>query len=520
MRRGELCFGRAVVVAAFACFLCFVAVWGAERDASFTAALESINVGELKGHVDYLADDALEGREAGKQGGREAGDYLGERLTELGMRGAGVDGGFFQPFGTDFRNVLAIVEGGDPDLSGEYVVVGAHYDHLGYGTKKTSRGPVGQIHNGADDNASGTSALLELAEAVTMLPHPPRRSIVLAFWDAEEKGMLGSKHWASQPLPPTERVVALVNVDMVGRLRDERLNVFGTRSGYGWRRLVSGSNEDADLKLDFNWDMKRNGDHWPFFDRSIPSLMLHTGVHEEYHRPSDDAHTINAEGMRRAARLLFALVYDLGNADKIPAFRPAATEEKESTRRVLADHEPEFPERLGVHFEAEQPPGPGVYIIRVTAGSAADSAGLRAGDRVIECSGRPIGTGDELRWAVTSASNPVSIVVRRSDDQPRVELTGHLPGNPMRLGITWSVDDAEPGTVILNRVVAGSPAAEAGLEPGDHVYQIAGRDFSDESEFAELAKTLAAPVKLLVERDGRLRTVEIRLDSGRLERAA
>jgi len=520
MRRGETFFGRAVVVAAFACFACFVAVPGAERDASFTAALESIHLEELKGHVDYLADDALEGRAAGSKGGREAGDYVARKLTELGMCGAGTGGEFFQPFGNDFRNVLALVEGSDPDLRGEYVVVGAHYDHIGYGAKKTSRGAVGEIHNGADDNASGTSALLELAEALTKLPHPPRRSILLAFWDAEEKGMLGSKHWVGQPLSPGQRVVALVNVDMVGRLRDGGLKVFGTRTGYGWRRLVSGSNEDAAVKLDFNWDMKRNGDHWPFFDRKIPSLMLHTGVHEEYHRPGDDAHLINAEGMRGAARLLFALAYDLANADKVPTFRPAGTEEKESTRRVLADHEPELPERLGVHWEKEQPPGPGVYVTRVTAGSPADSAGLRAGDRVVECAGRPIRTGDELRWAVTSATNPVSIVVRRSDEEPRLELTGHLEGNPMRLGITWRVDDAEPGTVILSRVVAGSPAAAAGLQPGDHVYQIGGRKFADETEFAELAKTLPSPLKVLVERDGRLRSVEIDLGSRPLERAA
>lgn len=520
MRRGELLFGRAVAVAAFACFSCSVAVVGAERDASFTAALESIHREELKGHVDYLADDALEGRAAGSRGGREAGDYLAQRLAELGTRGAGVDGGFHQPFGSEFRNVLALVEGGDPDLSSEYVLVGAHYDHLGYGTKKTSRGPIGQIHNGADDNASGTSALLELAEALTMLPHPPRRSILLAFWDAEEKGVLGSKHWAGQPLSPAERVVALVNVDMVGRLRDDRLIVYGTRSGYGWRRLISGCNEDPALCLEFNWDMKRNGDHWPFFERNIPSLMLHTGVHEEYHRPSDDAHTINVEGMRRVARLLFALVYDLANADEIPTFRPAATDEKESTRRVLADHEPELPERLGVQWEKQQPPGPGIRVTQVAVGSPADSAGLEAGDRIVECAGRPIRTSDELRWAVTSASNPVSIVVYRSGDQPRLALTGHLEGNPMRLGFTWRVDLAEPGTVILSRVVAGSPAAEAGLEPGDHVCRIGGRDFADEAEFAELAKTLPAPLKVLVERDGRLRTVELHLEPRAFERAA
>ncbi|MFH1923728.1 MAG: M28 family peptidase [Planctomycetota bacterium] len=491
-----------------------------ERGASFTAALESIHSEELKAHVDYLADDALEGREAGSRANREAGEYLANRFQEIGLIGAGVDGGCFQPFDPNFRNVLGLLPGADPELKQQYVVVGAHYDHLGYGTQRNGLGQVDQIHNGADDNASGTSALLELAEAFSLLVEPPKRSVLFALWDAEEKGLLGSKHWTEHPTLALDRVVVVLNLDMVGRLRDDRLSVYGSRTAHGWRRLLSENNEDPGLNLDFPWELKPNGDHWPFDGRGIPALMAHTGMHDEYHRPSDDAPLINVEGMRRVARFLFGMTYDLANRDATPNYREAARRERECTGPERTGENLPQPERLGIRWEEQQPPGLGILIAQVTAGSPADKAGLLSGDRVLELAGRPLKTGDDLTWAVAAAENPVSIRVQRPGREQPLELTCQFEGDPVQLGITWRVDDAEPGAVVLTRVVPGSPAARAGLKRGDYVYQIAGRDFADEAEFAQLAKTLPAPLKLLVERNGRLRTVEIRLEPEPLERAA
>ena len=158
-----------------------------------------------------------------------------------------------------------ILPGSDPKFRDQVIVVGAHYDHVGYGGR-LSLGPSGYIHPGADDNASGTAAVLELAKAFTVLSAAPKRSIVFAAWDAEEKGLLGSKYWVAHPTLPLEHVVAAVNLDMIGRLRDEHLIVFGVRSGYGWRRLLSSQNVDAGLQLDFSWSLKPNADHYPFFD--------------------------------------------------------------------------------------------------------------------------------------------------------------------------------------------------------------------------------------------------------------
>jgi hypothetical protein len=405
-----------------------------EKNSAYLSALESITTQTLKQHVDYLADDALEGREAGTRGGRTAGDYVRARFQQYQLSAAGADGDYFQPFAPNFRNVLGLLRGSDPKLQDQVIVVGAHYDHIGYGTRRNSRGPIGQIHNGADDNASGASGLLELAEAFSMLPEPPKRSILFAAWDAEEKGLLGTRHWLARPTVPREHVVFALNMDMIGRLRNDELTVFGSRTGYGLRRLICRHNPD--LKLSFSWSLRPNADHWSFFEQDIPVLMLHTGLHDQYHAPGDDAELINNAGIRRVARLAFETIHDLANRAEPPRFRPAGRYETPERQRQLAN--------------------------------------------------RPV----------------------------------QLNGKPLRVGITWRVDEAAPGTVILTHVVAGSPAALAGLHGGDRIYQIAGKAFADDARFAELIKTLPGPLELLVERDGKLRVVVLRFDAKPLERAA
>jgi hypothetical protein len=428
-----------LLAAVVGCGLWAGQIAAAEASAGYHAALDSIDAREMQGVVDYLAQDALEGREAGSRGGWTAGNFIQGWLSKLPLRPAGDSGQVFQPFGQNFRNILVLLEGSDPGLKQQVIVVGAHYDHLGYGTPQNSRGQVGLIHHGADDNASGTTAVLELIQALVRLPEPPRRSVLFVFWDAEEKGLLGSKHWVVHPTIPWERVVLMINLDMVGRLRDQRLTVIGSRSSAGLRKLVSQDNDEG-LSLEFPWLMRPDADYYSFLVRNVPVLMLHTGLHEDYHRPSDVASKINAGGMKRIDRLLLALVCDLASRDARPVFRPACREEK------------------------QQPPG-------------------------------------------EPPAQPAPLV------EPQT-------GKPLRLGITWQQDDAEPGVAILTEVAAGSPAALAGLLPGDRVYQISGRDFSTDAEFAELARTLPGPIKLRVERSGKLRTVELYVDAVPLRRAA
>ncbi|MCA9125393.1 MAG: M20/M25/M40 family metallo-hydrolase, partial [Planctomycetales bacterium] len=182
-----------------------------------------------------------------------------------------------------YRNLLGLIPGGD--LQDEYVLIGAHYDHVGYGTPRNSNGPIGLIHNGADDNASGTAAVLEVIEAMANAQIQPRRSIIVALWDGEEKGLLGSEHWAEQPTIPLDQLKCVINMDMIGRLHSQQLEVSGTRSMAGLRRLVAEANYPGDLTLRFPWKVEENSDHHSFFRRSIPFLMFHTGLHDDYHRP-------------------------------------------------------------------------------------------------------------------------------------------------------------------------------------------------------------------------------------------
>jgi hypothetical protein len=489
----------------------------AERDSSYTLALESITAANLRSHVEFLADDRQEGREAGSRGGRACGDYLAKRFAEHKLEPAGNEG-FFQPFPFRSRNVLGQLRGSDPRLQFEIIVVGAHYDHVGRGTSRNSRGQVGEIHNGADDNASGTAALVELTQAFSLLVTPPRRTVLFVAWDAEEKGLLGSRYWVAHPTVALDNVVFTANMDMIGRMRDDTVLVLGTRSGMGLRRLAAEHNEG--LTMLFNWTTGPNADYWPLFDRRVPYLLLHTGRHDQYHTQDDDARLINPAGIRRLARFMFATIYDVANAERTPTFRAAARHENEAMRLALDAPQAEPVVRLGVGWREPSATAEGVQLTSVDVGSPAGAARLRPGDRLVEVGGRTIHTGDELRWAVFHAAGPTEMVVRRLGESEPRKITAELPEQPLRVGLAWRVDPAAPGTVVLTRVAPGSPAAEAGLRAGDYVYQIAGKDFADEREFAERLERANGSFELLIDRQGRLETIVVHFDAPPVKRAA
>jgi hypothetical protein len=473
------------------------------------AAINSISIPDIRAHIEVLADDSLEGREAGSRGGRAAAAYLAEQLAEFGLKPGGDRDAFTQSFQSgSCRNVLGVIEGSDPVLRHEYVLVGAHYDHVGYGTKRNSRGPWGYVHNGADDNASGVSGALETAQAAMLLDKAPKRSILLAFWDGEEKGMLGSKHWASHPTVPLQRVTMAFNADMIGRLRGETLHVFGTRTAPGLRRWLSENNQSTDLLLDISWEMKANSDHFPLVEGGIPTLMLHTGLHDEWHRPSDDVEKINHEGISATARLLFSLVVDAANRpDRFP-FRSNSRFESPSDQ-VQAEKpvSPRSP-RLGIAWRREDGVQPGVTITNVTPGSAADRAGFQVGERLVEFAGREASDEGRLGITIWAASSPTTAVVERDDGSTR-QISVELDGRPLRFGISWREDAGEPGTVVLTEVVPRSASHLAGLKVGDRIYRVADRDFHDGNELVQLLSSLASPVSVQIERSGQLRSLWI-----------
>ncbi len=499
-----------------------VATWGRAEN-RFHAATLSITAHELHEHLSVLADDAYEGRLAGSRGGRAAANYLASRLSEYGLVPAGEDGTWFQTFNRGYRNILAMLPGSDPELANEVVILGAHYDHVGYGSSKTSNGPTGQIHNGADDNASGVSALLEVMEALQLGQISPRRSILFAFWDGEELGLVGSRHWLAHPTVPRERVQLLLNADMIGWLRGGRLEINGSRSGYGLRRFLSGE-LDEPLQLDFNWNLKANSDHWPFFERQIPVVTFHTGLHDHYHRPTDDVARINQEGLEQVSRYIYEIVVKATNSPQLPEFRRIARRESSRAQRRSEAPAPLLPPRIGIHWRPVVPRSdlqPLVVVVtHVVPRSPASRAGFFVGDQIKTLNGAEITNFQSfhktLRKAKTALTFGVTPAAGSADPQPR-EVVVEPVGPPVRLGISWRDDEAEPGSVFLTRVVDGSPAAVGGMAVHDRIYEVDGQLFANRKQFGEMVRLRLddelPQIKFLVETSGRVHPLTVRLGS-------
>jgi hypothetical protein len=479
--------------------------------------MESISATELNENVAVLADDRMEGRQPGTAGGKAAAVYLMKEFASRDLVPAGdlEREDYFQSFRSGYRNVLGLLPGSDPELKEQVVIVGAHFDHVGRGSSRTSRGGVGRIHNGADDNASGTAAVLEVVDAMTRLPQGPKRSVLFALWDGEEIGLLGSKHWISNPTVPADKVAFALNLDMVGRLRDEKLQVIGTRSTLGLRQLVSRQNADIGLHLEFPWKVNAKSDHSTFYDHGIPVLMFHTGLHDDFHTPRDDPELLNAEGMQEVTRLLFHVVWEIADRNERPAFRMTSRKETDSARKRLERATPPMPPRVGIWWNdsEEEKQRPGLLITKVVEDSAAEEGGLAVGDRIVHFDGQVITGETEFRAAVAVATNPVAVVVQRDGQPEPITLEVNLSGTPVRVGISWREDPAEPRALFLVQVVPGSPAERAGLQVGDRIYEISDLTFTGSDQFMELINSLPGPLTLLVERNGRVFTVTVEVDS-------
>ncbi len=480
---------------------------GAELDAVARARL-SITRDELRDHVFLLADDTLEGREAGSRGGYAAGNYL-VRHFQNHLEPAAGGGQYFQLFQNGYRNLLGVRPGHDPRLRDEYILIGAHYDHVGYGTPRNSNGPIGVIHNGADDNASGCSAILEIVQALGTTDLSTRRSILFALWDGEEKGLLGSEHWAKQPTIPLSQIRCVINTDMIGRLKGRPLEVLGTRSMPGLRSLVAQANYPNDLRLKFPWTIEENSDHYTFVTRQIPIVMFHSGLHDDYHRPTDDPEYVDTEGLEATTRLVFNTLTRLADADELGSYRVAARHETNDRQRDFERPLPPPAPRLGVSWDpSTDPDRPGLTLRVVAAGSAAERAGLRPGDQLVELAGTPLRDSLTLQQAAVVASQLQLTVLREDDPDPR-GLTIKLNGKPSRIGISWRVTPAEPETVTVVRVLAHSVADQAGVRVGDRIHQLDGRLFADSREFYEMTQSVALPASVLLEREGRLRELTL-----------
>ncbi len=497
---------RAVRLILPAC--CLLSLWVAELPAGDTsgraAAVASIEASDLERIIAVLADDTFEGREAGARGGRAAAGYLMRRFAALKLKPAGINGSYWQPFGSGYRNILARLDGADPKLRHEYIVVCAHFDHVGYGNPRNSYGPFGYIHNGADDNASGSATLLEIAEAFTKLPVPPRRSVLFALWDAEEKGLLGSRYWLDHPTIDRKQVDFALNLDMVGRLRNDRVEVYGSRTAAGLRRRMIAVNDRKPLRLDFIFTMRSDSDHYPFFEARIPVVMLHTGLHEQYHRPTDDVERINFAGTERVARLAFRIALDAADGPAYQ-FRSASRVEDEQTRARLESPADKPPLRLGVWWRIDNDADHPLVIQHVVAGSAAANAGLQVGDRIVAFGKADVASEKSFQQLVRTSPVETTITVRRAGKRQPLTLPVELGGDAGPWGMRFRADPGEPGTAIVSFVAPDSPAAAAQLKVGDRVYRVDGEPFESPRGLRRRLRSHAAPWKLQVERHGVLR---------------
>ncbi len=469
-------------------------------------ALNSITEAELKRHIDFLASDTLQGREAGMQGNYAAGAYIVDQLRKSNVLPVSSGDGYFHYFHPNFRNILAVIPGSDEKLRNEFILVGGHYDHVGFGNQTNSRGPFGVVHNGADDNASGTAGVLEIAQALAGLAAKPKRSILVAFWDGEEKGLLGSKHFVDYPAVSLSKIRFHLNADMIGRLRPDGLEISGWQTATGCRQFFAQQNS-RELKLRFMYSYKPESDHWPFFERRIPSLMLHTGKHADYHRPSDDTHLLNMEGIRQVSQFMLRCTVAAANAETLPDFRDWSAENAEAFAQSFNRPPESEPSRLGVTYDATLAKEGTIRLTSVTAGSPADIAGLLAGDDILAVDGKSTAESPDFRSLVMEARTNVNFRIHRNDSE--LEIPVSLRGNPVLFGFQWTMHDAEPGSVIVTRVTEGSPAAAAQLKSQHRILKINEKKITTRDDFEKLLTSADGSIIVDVELNGRFETLTI-----------
>ena len=341
--------------------------------------------------VSYLASPALAGRLIGTRGNDSAAAYIARRYQALGLQALAA--GYKQPFvahppvregprpSIPTQNVFAMVPGRDPALRGEYIVIGAHFDHLGASTDGALDPEVQGVRRGADDNASGTAAVLTLAAHFAR--QPARRSIIVANFSGEEQGLLGSSYFVDHTPVPIDSIAAMLNFDMVGRLRNDKLLVFGVATASEWPSIVDAANTQPKLAIAAQGDGFGPSDHSSFYAKDIPVLHFFTDQHEDYHKVSDVPEHINAGGEVRVVALAERIARDVADRPARLTFVRAAVSQSSNTRTGSGVYLGSIPDMAGGET-------PGLRLSGVTAGSPADVGGLKAGDVIVELGGKTV----------------------------------------------------------------------------------------------------------------------------------
>jgi Zn-dependent M28 family amino/carboxypeptidase len=387
----------------------------------------SAQIETLKEDVEFLSSDALEGRQTGTKGEEEAAKYIAKRFNDLKLQEKGTNGYFqrfsFKPKTDPHSEVVFTTMAEDSTITGTNVlgyidnnaentiVIGAHYDHLGFGGDGSLfRGDEKAIHNGADDNASGIAVMLDLAKKLQKT-NTNNNYLFMAF-SGEEMGLLGSNYFVKNPTFDIKKVNYMINMDMVGRLKqDSTLAVYGVGTSTRFKQTLKANNDK--FKLVENESGVGPSDHTSFYLSDIPVLHFFTGQHEDYHKPSDDFEKLNYDGMNIISNYIFAVISDLNNAGKL-TFRTTKNESEEV---------PRFKVGLGVIPDYLYD-GKGMRIDGVTEGRAAHKAGLLKGDVVIKLGETDITDMMSYMKALSTFSegDSTKVVVDRDGKQVEAEL--------------------------------------------------------------------------------------------------
>ena len=312
------------------------------------------------------------------------------------------------------HNVIGVIEGSDPVLKNEYIVIGAHYDHLGRGGEGSLAPRSGEIHHGADDNASGTAGVLELARIFNTQRPKLKRTLVFIAFGGEEEGLLGSNYYVNHPLVPLDKTVAMINMDMIGRMKDRKLVIGGVGTAQEWRQLITQANmslkttiaansgsavpkgvpivvsangrpimtvdPNGAFELTMNEDGYGPSDHSSFYSKQIPVLFFWTGTHSDYHKPSDTFDKINYNDEARILSLVARIVRDVDSADPRLTFTTAkSAPPRGGGFRVYLGTIPNYADS-----------NDGLLIDGVRDDSPAAKAGLKAGDKIVKIGNREV----------------------------------------------------------------------------------------------------------------------------------
>jgi len=346
----------------------------------------------IRRDIEYLASDRLAGRLTGTPGNDSAAAYLSRRYAALKLQEASPQ--YLQKFvarpavhsgqsvSLPTQNVFAVLPGRDPALRNQYVVIGAHFDHLGTSTEGAlDPDEHVAVRRGADDNASGSAAVMELARLFSR--SPARRSIIFANFTGEEEGLLGSAYFVDHSPVPIDSVVAMLNFDMVGRMRNDKLIVYGVATATEFPAVLERANTAPRLTIAAQGDGFGPSDHSSFYAKNIPVLHFFTDLHDDYHRASDLPEKINAGGEARVVTFAERIARAIADEPARPTYVRVAAPVQTSSRTGSDVYLGSIPDMAGGDT-------PGLKLTGVRAGSPADLAGIKAGDVIVEFGGKPV----------------------------------------------------------------------------------------------------------------------------------